>query len=289
MQLLMYRLSMMFLKMGPRSFHYFLGRRFIDLWLFFCSRDLHIVQNNIKHIATQRSFSMSHKLAAKQTFYHFARYWVDFFSSRDLTLSQLNQWMRFEGFEYLDEALARGNGVIALTGHVGNWELGGLALGLKGYPVSAVALDHANSQINEMFIQQRESKGVKVIPLGGAARKCMKVLREKNMVALLGDRIFDTREKGVRVKFFDGGMQVPRGPAMLSLKTGAPLVPCFILMQEDGGYVYRIYPPIELTVDEDASDDEKMADLMQSYANLMESVVAKYPLQWFAFQNIWKD
>ena len=285
----MYRMAMIFLKIGPRSFHYRLGRRLVAIWLWICPRDLNIVQNNIKHIVTKVPQLKKNCKLAQETFYHFARYWVDFFSSRNLSLTELNSWMKFEGMEHFDVSLTKGNGVIALTGHVGNWELGGLALGLKDYSIAAVALEHANASVNQMFVGQRESKGVQVIPLGNAGRECIRVLRNNRVLALLGDRIFDEKEKGISVNFFDSQMLVPRGAAILSLKTGAAIVPCFIIMQKNGGYIFRAYAPLGAGLDISLSQDEKIALLMQEYASIMEGVVSQHPEQWFAFQNIWKE
>jgi KDO2-lipid IV(A) lauroyltransferase len=252
----------------------------MDVWLFLCPRDRIIVRNNLRKIGAPSNQD-------KETFYRFSRYWIDFFSNVQLTKGQIDQIFRFEGLSYLDEALDKGEGVILLTGHLGNWELGGLALGLKGYAVSAVAMDHKNSRINQFFITLRESKGVKVIPLGKAGRECIRVLRSNRVLALLGDRIFDPSEKKVRVSFFEGAMDVPRGPAYLAYKTGAVVVPTFIIMEEPGRYVFRCFPGIDPRGFE-GQEEAVCFKIMQEYVKVFESCVEENPTQWFAFQDIWK-
>jgi len=123
-------------------------------------------------------------------FRNFAKYLVDFFRFPLIDRAYISRYISIKNLKYIDESANMGKGVILLTAHLGNWELGGLVLGVLGYKIWAVALPHKNKKVNEFFNQQRESKGITVIEFGKAARTCLKVLKEKKLLALVGDRDF---------------------------------------------------------------------------------------------------
>ena len=121
----------------------------------------------------------------------------------------------FGNLHCIDEALAKGKGAIILTAHIGNWELGGVGMALSGYQIGAVALPHRHKSVDNFFNLQRQEKGLIVMPLGRAARGCLKLLQKNNIVALVGDRVFNV--SGVQTDFFGRPTRLPAGLSLIHI------------------------------------------------------------------------
>jgi KDO2-lipid IV(A) lauroyltransferase len=201
----------------PLKMGYGLAVLISDLHYMFAAKDRAEVKENLKAIFPEKS-DREIKGIRIRMFRNFAKYLVDFFRLSILDKDYVKKNIKIENISYLDEAMAKGNGVITLTAHLGNWELGGVVISLLGYPFWVVALPHRNKKVNDFFNFQRESKGVKVIELGKAYRACLEVLKENKILGLVGDRNF--KEKGILVEFFGKPTPLPKGPAIFSFNTG---------------------------------------------------------------------
>jgi len=253
-----------------------------DLHYFFAFRDRRYVRNNLKVIFPQAGSDFIKKTSRK-VFRNFAKYLVDFFRFKKLNPDYIKEKIKLENIEYFDQALKKGKGAIVLTAHLGNWELGGVVIAQLGYPFWAVALPHKSKKVNDFFDNQRNSKGVKVIAMGKAVRSCISELRKNHLVALVGDR--DFTEKGVVIDFFGKPTHFPEGPAALSLMTGAPIVPGFMLRNPDDSFTLRIEHPIEFQSSGDKA--KNLSELVSLYNKIFESYITKYPDQWYVFRRFW--
>ncbi len=253
-----------------------------DLHYFLAFRDRKFVRANLRVIFPDRPIREIHKIS-RLVFRNFAKYLVDFFRFEKLGLEYIKRNIKLENINNFDEALAGGKGVVVLTAHLGNWELGGVVIAQLGYPFWAVALPHKNRKVNEFFVHQRNIKGVKVIAMGKAFRSCIAEIKNNHMVALVGDRDFS--EKGIVIDFFGKPMHFPEGPAALSLMTGAPLVPGFMLRNPDDSFTLRIEKPIEFSPSGDKSKD--LAGLVTAYKKILEDYIRRYPEQWYVFRQFW--
>ncbi|PIQ91131.1 MAG: hypothetical protein COV71_00845, partial [Candidatus Omnitrophica bacterium CG11_big_fil_rev_8_21_14_0_20_41_12] len=220
---------------------------------------------------------------SKAVFRNFAKYLVDFFRFQNLNLQYIDKNIKLENLDNFDQALAKGKGVIVLSAHLGNWELGGVVIAQLGYSFWVVALPHKNKKVNEFFDGQRNGKGVKVIAMGKAVRSCISEIRKNHMVALVGDR--DFTEKGIIIDFFGKPMHFPEGPAALSLMTGAPIVPGFMFRNPDDSFTLRIEKPVEFSPSGDK--DKDLVGLINVYKKVMEDYIRKYPEQWYVFRKFW--
>jgi KDO2-lipid IV(A) lauroyltransferase len=163
--------------------------------------------------------------------------------------------------------------------------LGGVVIALLGYPFWAVVLPHKDKRVDNFFNYQRERKGVKVIPLGRAVRTCLNILKENKMVALVGDRDFTS--KGIAVDFFGKPALFPEGPAAFAIKTGAIIVPGFMVRNQDDTFTLKIEKPIEYRPCGDRDADVK--ELIGRYKVVMEDYIRSYPDQWYMFKRFWKQ
>lgn len=255
-----------------------------DLHYTFATQDRRFVTQNLKAIFPEKK---DREIAAIRInmFRNFAKYLVDFFRFSKLDKGFIDKNTKIENIDYLDKALAAGKGAIILSAHIGNWELGGVVVSLLGYPLWVVALSHKDKKVNDFFISQRESKGVKVIPVGRAIRMSLGVLKEKQLVALAGDRNFG--ERGVTVDFFGKSASLPAGPALLSLKTGAPIVPAFMVRNKDNTFTLRMEEPLQFS--NSGNKDKDLTELIVKYKNIFEQYIRKYPDQWYMFRKFWSE
>ena len=254
-----------------------------DLHYIFADKDRRAVKENLKAIFPEKSDREIRRIRITM-FRNFAKYLVDFFRFSKLDLEYIKRNIKVENIHYVDEVLSKGKGAIALSAHLGNWELGGVVIALLGYPLWAVALPHKDKRVNNFFNFQRESKGLKVIPLGKAVRRCLNVLRENKIVALVGDR--DFTEKGVVLDFFGKPTFLPEGAAAFSLKTGAMIVPGFMLRNKDDTFTLRMERPIEFVPGDKNKDLE---ELIISCKTIIEDYIRKYPDQWYMFRRFWVE
>ena len=255
-----------------------------DLYYFFAFRDRRFVKENLRVIFPKKSNRELQQISRK-IFRNFAKYLADFFRFEKLDRSYIEKNIKLKNMHHFDAALASGKGVVVLTAHLGNWELGGVVIALLGYPFWAVALPHKNKKVNDFFDAQRNSKGVKVIAMGKAVRSCLAEIRKNHMVALVGDR--DFTEKGIVINFFNKPTHFPEGPAALSLMTGASIVPGFMLRNPDDSFTLSIEKPIEFSPTGDKAKD--LANLIKVYNKVIEEYVSRYPEQWYVFRRFWVD
>lgn len=256
-----------------------------DLNYMFAYKDRLAVKGNLKAILPEKSDREIRRIRIR-VFRNFAKYLVDFFRLSKLDTAYIENNVRIENIHYFNEALAKGRGVIALTAHIGNWELAGAVVGFLGYPLWAVVLLHKHKKVNDFFNSQRENKGVKIIILGKAARHCLDALRNNGILALVGDR--DFTEKGTAIDFFGKPTIFPEGPVILSLKTGAPIVPVFMLRNADDTFTLKLEKPIEFHP-ADGQEKENIVELIMQYKLIFEDYIRKYPDEWFMFRKFWID
>jgi len=226
----------------------------------------------------------------REVFHNFAKYLVEFFRMpREIDREFIEKRVSIENLEYLDEAVKRNKGVVLLTGHLGNWELGGVVLGVLGYSTVAIALPHKERPVNDLFNKQRESKGVMVVPARhDAVRRCIESLKENKIVAILADRDFGG--KGESFPFLGQQKRLPKGPAIFSAKTGACILPTFFMRRDNGDFKLIFGKPIyprEIQVSQ--VDHGLIRDIIQSYKKVLEEKIRQYPTQWLMFRRFWLE
>ena len=258
-----------------------------DLHYLSSPADRNAVWENLKVIFPDKPDTELRRIR-RRMFRNFAKYLVDFFRFSKVDAEYVRKNIKIENIHYFDEALKRGKGVIVLTAHLGNWELGGVVVALSGYPFWVVALSHKNKKVNDFFISQRRSKGIQVIPLGSAARQCYNLLKENKMVALVGDR--DFTEKGIKVDFFGRKTFLPLGPAYLSMKTQASIITGFMLRNPDDTFTLTINKPVEIdkiALNAPQDKEESLLKIIDAYKVVLEDYIRKYPDQWYMFRRFW--
>ena len=216
----------------------------------------------------------------RRLFRNYAEYLVDYgrFSGLD-PRTILEKIVRFEGEENLNHALEMKKGLILLTAHLGNWELGGIYFSAYGLKVNVVTLPDDDREINSSRSRYRERYGVKTITVGDSPLSSVSLvnaLMNNEVVAMLIDRYGD-RKDSVAVSFFHGTARFPLGPFMLSRITGAPVVVAFVI-REKGQYIGFVEEPF--IVENKAMEQEALEKVVR----ILESYIVKYPEQWYDFR-----
>ncbi len=178
----------------------------------------------------------------------------------------------------------RGSGIVIMTMHFGNWDLGAAILALKGFPISAIADEFRNSGLNRLVIGSREHLGMKVIPVGRMGPGILRALRNNDVVALLVD--IPQPEGGVEVEFFGSTISVPDGPARIALRAGSSVVTATLpRLGRWGDQVGADIAPVEF---EPTGDQERdVQALTQQVFRNLEDLVRRHPEQWYVFRNLW--
>lgn len=247
------------------------------------SRYRNVALRNLRNAFGDSMTEADVRKTAKQVFMHFARAAVEFFYLLSLSREQIDAMIDLEGAEHLDAALAKGKGCIIITAHYGNWELLARKLVIKGYKVSVIARDSDDPGMTGITTRIRENGGYQVFdkdqPLIGAIR----ALRRNEILGILPDQ---NESNGIFADFFGRPVATATGPAVFSLRSGAPLVPVFAPRTVDDRYKATAYPAIEFTP---TGDEEKDIQTLTALINkAIEREVRAHPSQWLWLHDRWK-
>ena len=215
---------------------------------------------------------------ARRNFDNFGKYVIDFFKMGRLAPHMLDRLVKVEHIEYLEQCRALEKGIIAVTAHIGNWELGANVLVMNRCRVNAVVRRQPSAKLDKLFQSRRNQRGIRVLPMSGGAQSALACLRRNELVVLVAD--LDFSGPGRRIMFFGEPARIPRGPAVLAARSGAPVLPGFVLRQPDDTFRLRFYPPI-------MPDRPRGSDAIQErICGILEDVIGEHPDQWFAFEKL---
>jgi len=282
---LLYRLGTFLALTLPVKTGYRIAVCVADIFYSVSRADREAVSDNLKVVTGAAAGEKGSERQCRAVFRNFAKYLADFFRFSEIGEEYVKRSVKLEGFENVDKALGRGKGVIMLSAHIGNWELGGHVLSLLRQPMAAVVLTHQNKRINDFFTRQRTHGNLIPIEVGAGLRACYRLLKENGLLALLGDRDFS--KKGLYIDFFGRQTLIPKGPAVLSYRTGAAVVPCFMIRQKDDTFRFIFKEPI--IPDQSAEETSAIEALARKYTDSIEDCVRKHPDQWFVFRKVWND
>lgn len=185
----------------------------------------------------------------------------------------------------LEAALARGRGVVFVSGHVGNWELLARRVALAGFPTQSIAKETTDPRTTALVERFRASAGVKSIWRGqdGAARQMLRALKNGEILGLVIDQ--DTRVQSVFVPFFGVLASTPRAPADLVLRTGAALMVGFCQRKNDGRYLLTMR---ELPVEPSPDRERDAVAITERLSREIERAIRCAPEQWVWMHQRWK-
>lgn len=279
-----YKISEAIALLIPLRMAYALAKILSGVYYIFAFRDRRMVTDNLKVIFPLKGDREIASIRFR-VFRNFAKYLVDFLRFKKLDKKYISNNVKIINMESVKEGLRRGKGVILLTAHLGNWELGGMVISQLGYSLLTVALAHKSPKVDRFFNDKRESKGMEVLPLGKAAKGCLRGLRHNRLLALVGDR--DFTDKGRVTDFFGKPAILPEGAAVLSLQTGAVIIPGFMLRNKDDSFSLIFEKPLEFNLS--MNRDKDLDNIISKYKSVFEEYIRAYPDQWYMFRRFWKE
>ena len=244
-----------------------------------------IVERNIER-ATGRSLKASERRkVVARTFSAYGRYYLDSFRLPSLDAQTIDDGFQYNGFQHITDALDAGKGCVLVLPHLGGWEWAAFWLTkIHGFRVTAVVEPLQPPELFEWFKSFRESLGMDVVPVGpDAGPAILEALSKNSVVCLLSDRIV-ADAVGVPVEFFGERTLLPAGPAMVGLRTGAPVLPVAVYFDGERHFA-EVRPSVSLERHGRFRDDVQR--VTQDLATELERFVRKAPEQWHVLQPGW--
>jgi KDO2-lipid IV(A) lauroyltransferase len=211
---------------------------------------------------------------------------AEFCQMSSYTHTTASRFIRYEGLEHYLTACGRRKGVLVLTGHLGAWELSSFYHSLAGYPMGMVIRRLDNPLVDRMVNRIRCAHGNRVLHKDAFARGLLGAMRAGETVGILMDTNM-TPPQGLFVPFFGVAACTASGLARVALKTGAAVVPGFLLWEEsERQYVLRFYRELALASTGDAEADA--AGNTARFTAVLEDIIRQYPSQWLWMHRRWK-
>ena len=212
------------------------------------------------------------------------RYWCDTFRFPDWSTQRILGTVTINNESILMDAVAAGTGAIVTLPHCGNYDHAAAYFCARGAKIVTVAEHLKPEKLFKKFMQYRSDFGMESLPLDGRViPTLMQRIRSGCVIALAADR--DLSKSGINVNFFGGPARMPAGPALLAIRTGAPLISAYVSYAPTG--IHIDFTRIELPTQ--GTETEKVAALVQRSADLFAEGIAKYPHDWHMMQRIWID
>lgn len=238
---------------------------------------------NMRHVL--RDNPRAARRAARRSFANYARYLVDFLRFDAITAQDVRDRVAFDGWSVLD-ATRTGNGIVFVTLHFGNWDLGAAALAGHGYPISAVADTFGDSRLNERVLRARRHLGMQIVAAERMGPSVLRALRRNGVVALLIDVPQAAPARGVEVQFFGSTVAVADGPARIALRAGAAVVAATLPRIDP--WSDRVTAEVTPVAFEPSGDQERdVQALTQAVMHALEPMVRRHPEQWYIFRRLW--
>ena len=223
---------------------------------------------------------------ARASYAHLGREAVATLRLSRATDKDLSERIRIPDLALFRTAVEEGRGVILVTGHLGNWEVGGGAFTSRGISLDAIAKGMANKAIGDAIAGVRERLGIDLIHMGEVAREVPRSLLRGRVVAILADQ--HAHKGGILVSFFGREASTTRAPALFAIRTGAPIFLGIAL--RDPGWRQRYTVSLErIDFQSTGEVDADIRGLTAAHSAALERAVRLAPEQYFWQHRRWKS
>jgi KDO2-lipid IV(A) lauroyltransferase len=280
-----YKLAALAARLTPGVFATGLATPFAAGANFFSPERREMIERHLRRVdPTLRGARL--RRASQQAFDFYARYWIESFRLPTISKRVVDRRFTEDGYPQIVEALRAGNGAIVALPHLGGWEWAGRWIADRGHDITVVVERLDPPELFEWFVDLRSKLGMHVVPLGPqAAGAVTMALRNNHIVCLLSDR--DIGQSGPEVEFFGETTTLPAGPAMLSLRTGAPIFPTAVYFTDRfDAHLGWVRAPMQIERESKRLRDD-VQRITQDLAHELEILIRRAPSQWHLFQPNW--
>ncbi|MDE3059066.1 MAG: lysophospholipid acyltransferase family protein [Bacteroidota bacterium] len=240
--------------------------------------------SNLRHAFPEKS-EREINIIARRAYQNFFISMLEVFWFSRFTPKKVRGIIVADDLSKMDEALSKGRGLIMLGGHFGNWELVALSVGvLSGHPLTIIVKEQRNKFVDRFMNSARTMFGNKVVVMDKAPREILRELRDNGVVAMLADQ--SGPQEGIFVRYFDRPAAAHKGPAVFSVRSGAPIIMAFLIRQGHGRYRIDLADVDTETLT--GTEEEKIRELTRRHTVLLEQYVTRYPDHWLWMHKRWK-
>lgn len=269
----------------PRVFSYAFARM-IGWAVYWTGKRRHEAYRNLRMAFASEKKPAEMKRIAQRSIQSIALSAVDMLRIPDMTREDVERRFTIEGRENFEPYLQKGQGVLFMAGHLGSWELLGIASSLLGYPTAVLARVQKHPRSDAYLNVLRRSKGSRVIHKGMPVREILRALKSGWIVGIVADQ--DGGKNGRFVNFFNRLSSSPNGAAVFSLRTGAPICPLFITREPHDRHRIVVDKALEMPP-ADWPADRAETHLLQQFTTALETKIRQAPGQWLWSHRRWKS
>jgi len=244
-----------------------------------------VVTDNLKKAFPDKSAAEINKIAF-QNYISIATTFLEIMAFQKMSKSEILNLVSTDNLEVIQSKIQERKGIILLTAHIANWELGALAMGLiLDEPINVLVKKQRNKLVADWMSSVRERFKNTEIPLGVSIRQLYKTLISGGIVGIVGDQR-GRKEDGVVVNFFNQPTVTFQGFASLGIKNKVPIIVVLGERLMDGKYKINIEEISYNNLPDELSDQVK--ELNQRYMSILERSIKRNPEQWLWMHKIWK-
>lgn len=243
-----------------------------------------IAISNVRHAIGPERDGVSAEKIARRAVLQLGRTFVEFLALPSLGRERLLDRIEFVGFEPIAEWARARRGAILVTGHYGNWEILGAAVGMKFGFMQYVLPRQTNSRSDEYLNAVRRKLGVEPVVIGYGMRAALRALEDGVFLGMLPDQ--DARRVGIHVPFFNRPASTHTGPARLAYRAGAPIAVGVVERAGRGRFRARVIRVLE--ADRAAEEEPEVARLTAALTSDLERAIRERPDHWYWIHRRWK-
>ncbi len=276
----------LFINLLPEGFALWCGKQSGSLFFHLDWERRKVALENLRIAFAGEKSERELRAIARGTFQNLGMMAVEFFRIPKMDVETFKKRVKIERLEQALNLLAKGKGMLLLLSHFGNWEMMGIMSKLIGDSIMVIAKPmKKNKRIDQFITKIRNAAGLEVVSSIKASRTVIKALSQNRVVGILIDQRAK-RSEGVWADFFGKKAPTTPGLAVLAMKTGAPVVPVFMVRNGFGKHRLIIQEPLDLVHTGDIKKDVEANT--QLFNHTLESMIRQYPDQWFWVHRRWE-
>jgi KDO2-lipid IV(A) lauroyltransferase len=270
----------------PESFALWVGRQMGNVAYYLDWEHRNVALQNLHIAFGQEKSEEERRSIAKRNFQHMGMMVIEFFRILGMDTEAYKKKVSVEGVEEALKLLEKKKGGLLLIGHFGNWELMGIMSKVLQIPIWAIAKPiKQNEKLYRFILGIRDKAGLTIISPENATQKVMQALSKNWLVAFLIDQRAK-RSRGVWVDFFGKKAPTMPGLAVMAIRSGAPVVPAFMIRNGFQKHRLLVKDPVELVLTGDMEKDVEIN--MERFTRVLESMIREYPDQWVWIHRRWE-